>query len=97
MYIIRSRNDISVEEISLINFIVECSVFKWHMSSKSESIPCGQMRKMSSITLFHNLGCRGYVYTYFSSNLVMNKLAYEGAILVPIAVPDVTFGSQMVT
>ena len=58
------------------------------MKSKSESIPCGQMRALSSMNLFHNLGCRGYVYTYFSSNFVMNKLAYEGASLVPIAVPD---------
>ena len=40
-----------------------------------------------SINLFHSLGCRGYVYTYFSSNLVRNILAYEGANFVPIAVP----------
>ena len=30
----------------------------------------------------------GYVYTYFFSNLVINKLAYEDANLVPIAAPD---------
>ena len=45
-------------------------------------------KKISSINLFHSLGCSEYVYTYFSSNLVINKLAYEGANLVPIAVPD---------
>ena len=45
MYIIRYRNDIYVGEISLVNFIVECTVFKWFMNSKNESIPCGQMRK----------------------------------------------------
>ena len=44
--------------------------------------------KMSSMNFFHNLGCRGYVYTYFSSNLLINKLAYEDANLVPIAFPD---------
>ena len=44
--------------------------------------------KISSMILFHGLGCRGYVYTYLSSDLVMNKLEYEGANLVPITVPD---------
>ena len=88
MYIVRSRNDISVGEMSFVNLIVECTVFKWFMNFRSESIPYGQMRKMSSMNLFHNLGCIGYVYTYFSSNLVINKIAYEGANLVPIAVPD---------
>ena len=44
--------------------------------------------KMLSMNLFHSLGCRGYVYTYFPSNLVINKLAYKGANFVPIAVPD---------
>ena len=38
--------------------------------------------------LFHSVGFRGYVYTYFSSNVVINKLGYEGGNLVPIAVPD---------
>ena len=88
MYIIRSRNGISMGEISPVNFKVECTVFKWFMNSRSESIPCGHMRKMSSINLFHNFGCRGYVHTYFSSNFVRNRLGYEGTNLVPIAVPD---------
>ena len=44
--------------------------------------------KMSSMNLFQSSGFRGYVYTYFSSNVVMNKLAYEDANLVPIAVPE---------
>ena len=88
MYIVKSRKDISVGEMSLVNLIVECTVFKWFMNSKSESIPWGQMKKMSPMNLFHSFGCRGYEYTYFSSYLVINKLAYEGANLVPIAVPD---------
>ena len=88
MYIIWSRNDIFVGEMSLVNLMVECTVFKWFMNFRSESIPCGQMTKKSSMNLFHNLGCRGYAYTYFSSYVVIIKLAYEGANLVPIAVPD---------
>ena len=39
MYIVKSREDISVGEMSLVNLIVECTVFKWFMNSKSESIP----------------------------------------------------------
>ena len=88
MYTVKSRKDISMGQMSLVKLIVECTVFKWFMNSKSESIPYGQMRKMSSIDLFYTFGCRGYLYTYFSSNLVINKLAYEGANVVPIAVPD---------
>ena len=79
MYIIRSRNAISVGKMSLVNLIVEFTVFKLFMNSRGESIPCGQIRKMSSINLFHSLSCREYVYAYFSSNLVMNKLAYKVA------------------
>ena len=45
MYIIRSRNGIYMGEISLVNFIVECTIIKWFMNSKSESIPCGHKRK----------------------------------------------------
>ena len=41
-----------------------------------------------SMNLLHSLGFRGYVYTYFSSNVFINKLAYEGASLVPIAIPE---------
>ena len=69
MYIIRSRNGISLGEISFINFMVECTMFKWFMNSKSKSIPCSHIRKMSSMNLFHNLGCSKYMYTYFLKNL----------------------------
>ena len=37
---------------------------------------------------FHKSGCKGLVYPYSLSNVAMNKLAYEGASLVPITVPD---------
>ena len=57
VYIIRSRNDIFVGKMSLVNFVVECTASKWFMNSKSQSTPCGQMGKMSSMNLFHNLGC----------------------------------------
>ena len=50
--------------------------------------PMWPFRKIPSMNLFHSAGCKGYVYTYFSSNFVTNKLAYEGASFVPMAVPD---------
>ena len=83
----RSRNGISTGEISFVNFMVGCTVFKWLMTFKSGSLPCGHIKEMSSLNLFHNFGCRGYVYTYFSSNFVMNKLGYEGSSFLPMAVP----------
>ena len=40
------------------------------------------------MNLFHSASCKGYVYTYFFLNFVINKLAYEGASFVPMADPD---------
>ena len=42
-----------------MNFMEECTVFKRFMNSKSETIPCGHMMKMSSMNLFPNVCCRG--------------------------------------
>ena len=57
MYIMRSRKATSVWEIVLVNLIVGCTVFKCSMNSNSESIPCGQVMKIS-INIFHSVGCR---------------------------------------
>ena len=83
IYIISSRNGISVEEISFVNFLVGCTVFKLFMNFKSGSFQSGHIKKMSSMNLSHNMGCRGYVYTYFPSHFVMNKLAYKVPALCP--------------
>ena len=63
IFIIRSRNGISVGEISFVNFMVGCTVFKWFINFKSYSFPCGHIKKISSMNIFHDMGCRGYVYT----------------------------------
>ena len=39
IYIVRSRNDISVSEMSLVNLIVGCTVFKCSMNFMSEFMP----------------------------------------------------------
>ena len=71
-----------------MNFIVGCTVFKWLINSWSGLVPCGHIRKISSMNLFHSVGCREYVYTYFCSNFVINKLECEDASFVPMTVPD---------
>ena len=45
------------------------------------------MAKMSSIYLYHVCGLADVQANRSSSNFAMNRLAYDGAILVPMAVP----------
>ena len=46
-----------------------------------------QMTKMSSMSRFHNNMCGLPIFFSFSFSFPINKFAYAGAILVPIAVP----------
>ena len=51
------------------------------------SSPCVQIMKISSMNLRQMNGLSEELSMASCSNLPMNKLAYEGAIRVPIAVP----------
>ena len=47
------------------------------------------MRNISSINLFQKNGWGLHVYIYLSSNLDIYMFAFDGAILVPMAVPAI--------
>ena len=46
-YIIMSKNGICDEDISLVNYIVGCTVLKWLMNSQGGSVPRGHIKKIS--------------------------------------------------
>ncbi len=52
-----------------------------------DSGPSFHSAKMSSMNLIHTRGLSVVHSSKSSSNLAMNRFAYEGAILVPIAIP----------
>ena len=58
MYIVRSRKAISDEEMTLVNLSVEWTVFRCRINSVKESMPCGHIRRISSMNLFHKVGCK---------------------------------------
>ena len=51
IYIVRSRKAISLSDISLVNLMVGCTLFKYSMNLMSDSFSWGHIRKMSSILL----------------------------------------------
>lgn len=53
----------------------------------NESGSCGHRIKMSSINRSHNRGLRLWVWRNSISSFPMKRLAYDGAIRVPMAVP----------
>ena len=69
-------------ELSWVNLIVGWDWLRYIINWFSSDSGPGQMHKMSSMYLFHNSG----LSRSFSSNSAMKMLAYEGAILVPMAV-----------
>ena len=71
-----------------MNLVVGCAVYKWVMTSCKASGHWGQNTKISAMDLFHELGCKVYECTYHLSNLVMKRLAYEGANIVPMPMPN---------
>ena len=70
--------------ISYVNFIVGWRVFTFEMYVSSSSLVPVHMMNISSMYLFQVCICSS---CSFSSSLPMNRFAYEGAILVPMAVP----------
>ena len=57
------------------------------MKSASLSCPCVQIKKMSSIKRHHTRGLYGAFSRAVASRDPINRFAYGGAILVPMAVP----------
>ena len=88
MYIIRSKNGIWHEKISLVNLLVQYMVLRPCINCWRDSRPLCHIKRMSSMNLFHNLGCRGNVHTFFVSNVDISKFAYEGTNFVPMTGPD---------
>ena len=72
-----------------LHLIVVCTVFKWLTSCWEASGPWDNIKNMSSIYLLHMSGCKGYLHTCCLSNLVVNRLVYEGASVVHIVLPDI--------
>lgn len=74
-----------------VNLIVSCWELRWVMKWWREVGPCVQIIKMSSIYLFQVRGKRlfGAVDRRECSSFAKKRLAYDGAMRVPIAVPSV--------
>ena len=67
--------------------IVGCTVLIFSRNVCSWSAVPVQIMNLSSIYLFHSLMRVGSWAMSVGSSLPMNRFAYDGAILVPIAVP----------
>ncbi|KAK3576473.1 hypothetical protein CHS0354_028523 [Potamilus streckersoni] len=74
-------------EISAVNFIEGWKLFAFEMKSSRLSLPYCHFISISSIKRTHWYGVRSTDAKSFPSSFPMKMLAYEGAILVPIAVP----------
>ena len=74
-------------EYSAVNFIVGWKVFNLLRNLCRDSSPCSQIKKMSSTYLHHIIGFSSKAFRIFFSKSAINKIAYEGANFVPIAVP----------
>ena len=86
LYTVVSRKVRLVSLTSKVNLIVSWVSLAFFMNSVSSDCEPVHMMKMSSMNLFHTniLSVRACI---FSSILPINRFAYAGAILVPIAVP----------
>ena len=72
-----------------VNFMDGWQVLRWFRNNSSCEIPCVQMANTSSMYRHQTSGCNGWDKSCVCSKWPMNKLAYEGAIRVPMAVPFV--------
>ena len=90
-----SRNAISVSLLLKANLMVGCMLFDSYLNSSNACFPWPQIIKMSSINLIHKDGFLGDVSISFVSTYFINMFAYEGAILVPIAVPCICLYSLL--
>ena len=73
-----------------VNLTVGWKEFSWYKNDSSECLLCVHSIKMSSINLLYSVGLRGWVLRTFVSIASMNRLAYDGVILVPIAAPCIS-------
>ena len=74
-------------EYSVVNFIVGWKLFNLLKNFSRDSSPCSQIKKMLSVYLRHIISFSSEALRIFSSKSAINKLAYGGANLLPIAVP----------
>ena len=82
-----SKNGISCSLLLNENLMVGCILLARYMKSSSACLPWPHIIKMSSTNLSHIFGFLGDVSVSWVCAYFMNMFAYEGAILVPIAVP----------
>ena len=82
-----SKNVTDLLDHSAVNFIVGCSWFSSSTNLINSCSSCGQIMNTSSMYLHHTSGFNVVSVSNLVSSLPINKLAYEGAIFVPITVP----------
>ena len=70
-----------------VNLMVVWYLFRLSRNSCSAGSPWVHMVNMSSVYLHHTRGCLSWFERKFCSSLPMNRLANDGAICVPMAVP----------
>ena len=80
-------NAIDLLDHSAVNWIFECSLLICSINSIKRSSPCGQIANTSSMYLHQISGSLFPFSKIFLSKSPMNRLAHDGAIRVPIAVP----------
>src|SRR5436190_17175243 len=81
-----SRKVIFSLEYFQVKFKVE-ELLRLFRNSFNDSTPCCQIKKMSSMNLNHFRGLSFCFERNLDSNNPMKRLAYDGAMRVPIAVP----------
>ena len=73
-----------------MNFMVGWALFKYLNQLLISMGLCSHMKKILSIYLYQTLGLAWYSDRGFVSRDDMNRFAYDGATLVPIAVPPIS-------
>ena len=87
LYKVTSKDVSSVSLDSYINLIVGCIWLMLVINVVNSDVDLVQITKMLAMNHFHNIICCLLNSFSFSSSFPMNRFAYVGAILVPIAVP----------
>ena len=56
IYVNKSKKDTSLSDVSELNFIVGCTLFKWVTNLSSSSYPCIHSTYISDMDPFHKTG-----------------------------------------
>ena len=70
-----SRKDTSCVEVSAVNLMEGLNELIWPRKIISDSLPCSQVAKISSMYLHHMCGLADVQASRSSSNFAMNRLA----------------------